>query len=247
MNFILNHLYFEFSLIFLSYLIIIYLINLNIKSFFKKSEYLFYVHYIAVWIHELCHYVAALACLKLPKFNPIKIEHKEWKMRISGSIQVRVYTYKDLIYHIVNWEKVTATMFFIWELFSWFVIWLAPIIFPFLFIYIYLLPENISLINEAWKWDIGSFDFNMLWEYMKDIFISWKVLFIAPLFLFFAMVSSVSKEDIFNALPWIFVLTFIPSSSEIFTVLLINLSLMWVVLALCLFFNMLRNLSVFIK
>lgn len=239
MDFILKYLHFEFSIIFIIYLFVVYLINNNTKTIFKHNRHLFYVQYVAVWIHELCHYVAALMCLKLPKFNPIKIEHDWWKLRISWSVNVKVYTYKELIYHIVNWDKVTATIFLLWELFSGFVIWLAPIIFPFLFIYFFLLPENLTLSNETWGLILDNDKIALMVEYLKDILINWKIILIIPLFLFFAQVSSVSKEDIFNALPGIFVLITIPISVNILDILVINTSIMFVILVLSLFINLL--------
>lgn len=232
MDFILNHLHFEFSFLFFTFLVIVYLINFNLKILFKNSKKFFYVQYIAIWIHESCHYLAALVCLKIPKFNQIKIERHEDKLRISWSVQVKVYTYKELIYHIIDWDKVTATIFLIWELFSWFVIWLAPIIFPFLFVYFFLLPENNSIII-TWE----NIDLKAITNHLKEIMISIKIFLFIPIFSFLALVSSVSKEDIKNALPWVVLLTFIPFSDKIFTVLIINISLMWVILLLGIFIN----------
>ena len=116
-------------------------------------------------------------------------------------------------------RKVTTTLFLLWEIIAWFVIWLAPIIVPLLFThYLFIVYFSISYSNF-------------------DTISYWWIL-ILPLYIFFIHVSSLSFADIKNALPWIVLFVFIKVPEQIIFLLLVNLALMSVILIFSLLVNL---------
>lgn len=222
MDIILSHIYFEFPTLFIVYLIILHIVNKSF-SLIIKNKWVFYIHYISVWIHELCHFLAAIICLKIPKFNKIKITSTWWRYRIEWSVNVKNYSYKSLINTLITWEKVTAFIFLIWEIISWFIIWLAPIIIPLIFTY-YLFWSDFSNISDViWKVDL------------------WWILLL-PFYMLLSHISNVSTADIKHALPWIMLLVFVKIDIAIIKIVLLNMALMWIVLLLSLIINLILKL-----
>lgn len=193
MESLINIFHYEFPLVFVLYLLIAYFVARFLKVLLKNNRFLFEIFYYSVVIHEFCHYLAALFCFKWPTYNRIQVEHKLGKFQISGSVVITRYSYSDLIYQIVNWDLVLSVIYLVWEVIASFVIGLAPAIFPLLFTY---------LLLSFW----GQLDL--------------KYLLLMPFYLFFGLVSNLSKEDILNAMPWIFIMMFIPMPIGVFEILI---------------------------
>ena len=222
MDFLLNHIHLEFPVLFIIYLITLNIVN---RTFSKliKYKWVFYLHYISVWIHELCHFIAAIVCLKIPKFNKIIIKKDLWKYRIEWSVNVKNYTYKSLINTLFTWDKVSAFIFLLWEMIAWFIIWLAPIIIPLVFSYCIFWTNFTSfsdIINSAWFW--------------------WLLLI--PIFMLLSHISNVSSADIKHALPWIILLIFIKIDQSLIKLVILNMWLMLAVLIFSLVINLIVNL-----
>lgn len=221
-----NIIHLDFLLFFTSYLLVVFCIIKILNKIFFNSKAYFKILYFSIIVHETCHYIAAIFTLHLPKFNKIEIKKINWVNKIKWSVTFTNYSYKTLFYHILNKEIIINSILLIWQIVSNFIIWLAPIIFPFLFTYLYF--DLKSWLN-------------------LEIF-SYQDLILIPIYFLFSMVSNLSWSDIKNALPWIFLISFINLPENLIENLKLNLFLMtWVLFISVLTFLSLRFKNLFRK
>ena len=154
------------------------------------------VLYISVHLHELCHYLMAILCLKWPKYEGVKVIMKNNKIIINGRVSHKIYKYKDLIYNIVNGSFVVETIHLIHQLISGFLIGLAPIVVPYAILYYFLSLQNIDFVN-----------FNIITaiEHVEW----WQYIILVPFMFFGALIASPSWAYMKSALPILVILLYI--------------------------------------
>lgn len=227
--------YFEFlfPLALIGFLLCSYTFVYFCKKFlyFLHFRRLFPILYSSVFLHEVCHFVMALICLKWPKYEGIKVEENSFGYKISGGVSVKVIPYKTLIYNIVNGSYILETLYLLQELIAGFFIGFAPEIIPLFFLFLSFNAQGIS--------------FELLdWNFISSIF-TWQYLFALPLIFYVGLIASPSWADIRQTLPLFFILFLIPvplSISNFLLLLCLGLILGTVIiLFLWIFIYLLRN------
>jgi len=206
---------------------------------------LFPVLYIAVHVHEVLHYLMALIFLKWPKYEGVKVHKTAKGLSIQGGVSIKKISYKALMYNMLNGSFVLEAIYFVHELLTGFFVGFAPVIFPYLVLYFFLLSQGVSfdvfdIQNLQNLQDLQN-------QELKELLPWGKLLLFSPLIFFSALVASPSWADIKQTLPLFVLLFFIPIP-EIFSQFLLLLSFLLffgIILFSVLFF--LRLLVVFLR
>ncbi|MBT4937063.1 hypothetical protein HON22_04035 [Candidatus Peregrinibacteria bacterium] len=174
----------------------------------------------------------ALVCLKWPKYEGIKVEETSLGYQISGGVSVKVFSYKTLIYNIINGSYILETLYLFQQLISGFLIGFAPEIIPLFFLFLMFSTQGM--------------EFETINASLLSSVLTWKYLLSFPLIFYVGLIASPSWADIKQTLPLFFILFLIPLPLEISNfIFLVSLGLLLgtgIILFLWLLIYLLRNI-----
>ncbi len=215
----------ELAVLALSLMLIIFFNNLILNKILWWNKYFFYLQYISIVIHEFIHYITAIMCLKWPKYNWVHIV-KNWNhLKIHWSVQIKIHKYSDLFYNIINWEKISSILFLIWEIITWFFVWLSPLIIPFWIFIFFILNINNDLML-----------YKIIYSHIWYIILS-------PIFLILSIIANLSKEDLTHASPWIILFLFIKLEDKYLEIIYFFVFLMLKILILIFFILIIKQIK----
>lgn len=191
--------------LFALFLLLFFCIHIFSKLFekllcFYQWKFLFQTNLLAIYVHELFHFLMALVFLKWPKFTGVRTEYQGSKIRISGGVNVQTFSYKMLGYNLLNHSFFVASFLFIYQLISSFFIAFAPMVFSYALLFFFLQYLGVQTVAP---WEMTNISYETL-------------VGVLPVMYFAALVSFPSWQDVkvgMPFLPFLFFLSYEPLES----------------------------------